>query len=460
MRREEPIKIGVSGVRGIVGRTMTPQLAVHLARAFATLCGQGRVAVASDTRSSGPLLREAVLAGLQYSGLVPCDLGVVPTPTLQLVVRQLGMAGGIMITASHNPVEWNGLKFVGSNGLFLSPFRSAHLMDTYHQRSFLEPPAGVFPEVEHLQDAFALHRERVFSVIDPGPIRAGRFRVLVDPGGGAGIRVDRAYLESLGCQVTQIHGEAVSAAFPRPPEPLAPHLEAASQRMKGGGFDVGFAQDADADRLVLLDELGQAVPEDQGLALALMSWLQGKAPGTVVVNLSTSRMVDEVASSLGHRVERSPVGEINVVEHLLAVQGLIGGEGNGGVILPLVHPCRDSFAGMALILSLMARTAQPLSRLLQSIPAWKMIKLKIPVPTLLGRRLVNRWRERYPQGDLRDGLRVDYPGYWFHLRASNTEPVIRLIVEGLPSDVEVPAQRLREQVESEVAEMAQNSGAV
>ncbi len=445
MKALETIKIGISGARGVVGETMTPEFAARFSRAFATLLGGGKVAVGCDSRPSGDMLRHAVFAGLCYSGLTPVDTGVLATPTLQILVREARLAGGIIVTASHNPEEWNGLKFVNEEGLFLPPFTALHLIDLYHQGSFSEPQQNRFPEVEQEAEAFHLHMRKILHRVDPLRIRKRRLRVLADPGGGVGGRFDRELLEALGCEVDVLHEEA-GAHFPRPPEPLPENLGAARARMAGGGFDVGFAQDADGDRLCVLDETGRPLGGEMSLALALSGFLAGQRGGTVVVNLSTSNLSRHVARTHGARLVRSPVGEINVVERMRRENAVAGGEGNGGVIVPAVHPCRDSFTGMALVLDLLARENQPLSALVAGFPPYRMESVKLPFTSAAAHRLLSLLAEEYPGADTSDGLRVEEGERWFHVRASNTEPVLRIVAEGPGDEAGELVGRLRERI--------------
>lgn len=446
MKQVENIKIGISGVRGIIGETLQPEIVIRFSRAFATLLRKGRVAVGRDSRVSGEFIRRGVFAGLMFSGITPVDAGIVPTPTLQIYVREKKLAGGIIVTASHNPAEWNGLKFVAGNGLFLTPFQSLNLIDIYHQRAYMAPERNEFPPVEEEHEAFAIHQRRVAAVVDTAAIRKRRFSVLVDPGGGVGALYDRPFLTGLGCRVAVLH-EKLGARFPRNPEPVAEHLETASKHMRGGDFAVGFAQDADGDRLAVLDETGRPIGEEYTLPLALTAFFHSH-PGTarIVVNQSTSRLTEAVARRHGVEVVRAPVGEINVVERMKKIGAPAGGEGNGGVIIADVHHCRDSFTAMALILELLAVSGKTVAQLVAELPPYRMIKRKMPFPMTTASRIVSILREEYPDGDTADGLRVDTPEHWFQVRASNTEPVLRVVAEGAPDTVEPVVQGLEARI--------------
>jgi phosphomannomutase len=423
------LKIGVSGVRGTIGESLTPRTVIQFTRAFATLTGSGPIAVASDTRPSSPALTQAVCAGLIYSGSQPRMLGILPTPSAAVYVREKGLAGGIVITASHNEDPWNGLKFIDRQGLFLTTFRAQNLLDIYHQQSFLAPGRNLFPEPVFDDDAFELHRRAILKALEPGLIRNAAFSVLCDPGGGVGGLYSRRFLEQLGCRVDMLH-EKAGRFFPRPPEPVAENLVQAGQAMKSGKYQLGFAQDPDGDRLMVLDENGRAIGGEKTLALALDGFLSGREKGPVVINSATSRLAEWVCRKHGCEILRAPVGEINVVETMLRSQAIAGGEGNGGIIIPAVHPCRDSFTGMALILETLARRSEPISSLLSRFPDYLRRESRVRISGSGAYRILNELKNRYPDGDTRDGLRVEREKYWFLIRISNTEPLIRVTAEG------------------------------
>lgn len=435
MKRIEDIKIGISGIRGVVGKTLNPGIVIDFTRAFGTLIREGKVAVARDSRISGETIKQAVFSGLIFSGITPVDTLTLPTPTLEIYVHEKKLNGGIIITASHNTEEWNGLKFVNRDGLFLRPFTALNLIDIYHQHSFLVPNQNVFPSVEVEKDAFSIHKEKIFNIIDVDLIRKKKFSVLVDPGGGVGSFFDLEFLESLGCRVDMIN-EKIRNRFPRDPEPTAKNLTKTSQYMMGKNFDVGFAQDSDGDRLSVLDENGTALGGEITLALAMYGYLSRGTSGRIVINLSTSRITEHIAESFGIDVIKSPVGEINVIESMIGENAIAGGEGNGGIIIPEVHFCRDSFTGMALILDLMARENMKISGIVSRFPDFQIMKTKMPFSITGAHKVISLLKEEYPNANTSDGLRVDEKDYWFHIRPSNTEPVLRIIAEGKNVDVE------------------------
>jgi phosphomannomutase len=443
------LKIGVSGVRGVVGDTFTPQLAAAFAQAFGTLVGHGSVVVGRDTRASGVMIEHAVVAGLQSVGCRPVLADIVPTPTLLMLTQELGARGGIAITASHNPAAWNALKFVTPRGLFLGEIQADELFDLYHQQDFALVPETEIPAVRVLEDPLRGHYQRILDYVDAAAIRARGFKVAVDCCNGVGALYSVPFLEDLlGCQVVSLF-DAPTGEYERDPEPLPQHLTALSAAVREAGCQAGFAQDPDGDRLALVDEQGQARIEDLTVALAVQQVLSAHERGPVAINLSTSRCVEQVARRLGSEVVRTRTGEINVSETMLSIGAVVGGENNGGVIIPRIHPCRDSFAGMAVILELMAATGKSLSALCDEVPRYHLVKDKLPIragqASAVYRHLRRQFRD-YPVS-LQDGVFVDLGGSWLHVRRSNTEPVIRMTIEAADA---AEGEALRERLRSEI----------
>lgn len=438
MKQIRNIKIGISGIRGIVGETLDPVQLINLTRAFATLVGSGKVAVAKDSRMSGEMIKRAVFSGLIFSGITPVDTLMLPTPSLEIFVKEKKLSGGVIVTASHNPENWNGLKFVDENGLFISPYSALNLIDIYHQGSFKVPLENEFPEVEVVENAFSVHKGKILKIVDVDRIRKRKFRVLADPGGGVGAFFDKKILEALGCEVVMIHDKpGKDNRFPRNPEPTAENLVRTSAYMRTGDFDIGFAQDSDGDRLSILDETGRILGGELTLAAALYGYLSNfKKPGKIVVNLSTSRVMEYVADKFGFKVLKSAVGEINVSEMMIKECAVAGGEGNGGIIIPKVHWCRDSFTGMALVLDAMVAYDKKISQIVGEFPVYKMIKTSIPLTMSGAHKVLSLLKDDYPDGDTHDGLRVDTDDYWFHVRPSNTEAILRIVAEGQEGEIE------------------------
>lgn len=429
MRKPLSLKIGISGVRGVIGDSLTPQLVTSFAGAFGTYCGAGPILVGTDSRPSREMVKQAVIAGLLGTGCTPIDVGIVPVPALQHHVRAMRALGGICVTASHNPIAWNALKFFGPDGIILRPNQAAELVDLYHQGVYARVTAQGIREVRTDDAAIRLHHESVLSTIDVAAIQRRKFTVAVDCVNGAASSATPAFLRALGCEVIAINTD-VNQPFPHDPEPIPANLTALCELMRSTRADIGFAQDADADRLAILNECGEPLGEDCTLALAVRHILR-RTLGPVVANISTSRMIDDVAGQLGCPVYRTKVGEVNVIEGIFAHGAMIGGEGSGGVIVPAVNPCRDSFVGMALILEALAQEGSSISAMRATIPTYAMAKMKIACPAHEIAPALRRLQERY-RGvayDLTDGLKIDWSDHWMQARGSNTEPIIRITVE-------------------------------
>ena len=432
MPREHLLKISVSGIRGVVGEFLTPSLACAFAQAFATYVGAGRVVVGRDTRPSGQMLQHAVCCGLLASGCEVVYVGIMPTPTIQVYVGSCGARGGIAITASHNPPEYNALKLFNAQGLFFNHYERSELLDLYHQSEFRQ---AVNEDIRRVVRDFKtppkLHFERILKHVDAERIRARKFRVALDAVNGAGSLLSCRFLEQvLGCE---LHAIAVDPGkpFPRVAEPRPDTLTELAELVRREGCDVGFAQDPDGDRLAVADETGHVLDNDDVLALVVEAVLE-RLRGDVVVNLSTSAVIDDVAAARGRRVYRTPVGEANVVEMMQAVNAVIGGEGsNGGIIFPPVQLCRDSYTGMAFLLDRMALSGLPVSAWAGRLPRyWRRSGQVAYQHGRLG-PLMQALEEEFAGGtlDRSDGLKVTLPEAWIHVRASNTEPVLRVAAE-------------------------------
>jgi phosphomannomutase len=448
MRSIPTLKISISGVRGVVGDSLTPALLTRFAQAFGTYIGSGRVVVGRDTRTSGEMVRQAVVSGLLSSGCRILDAGVCPTPTVQLLVRRFRAHGGIAITASHNPPEWNALKFVGPDALFLSGARGRELLDIYHQGEYTKARGARMRSVEAVPGAIDLHVAAVLEAL--GPLPAGRRpKVVLDACNGAGSIVGPRLLERLGADVVGIH-VTPDGRFPRPAEPTAENLAALCDAVRRHGADVGFAQDMDADRLAIVSERGEPIGEERTLALAVEHVL-GRTPGPVVANLATTHALEPVAARFGCPVFRTPVGEANVTEGMQRHRAVIGGEGNGGVIYPRINFARDSLVGIGLLLHRLAESGRTVSELASALPPLEIWKIQFPFPSQRLGEVFRRARREYAEYpiDLRDGVKVTLPDAWFLLRGSNTEPVMRVVAEATGEDA---ARALAERIKDRVTE--------
>jgi len=424
----EPI-ISVSGLRGIVGETLTPEVAIRYATAFAAQCPPGPLVVTRDGRFSGQMLSEAIHGGLHAAGRDTLDAGIAATPTTGVLVRWLRAAGGIQISASHNPSEYNGLKLFSAEGRVIPAGPGREVLDRYRRGTVDWVSHDRLGGFEAVADPISAHLERVLALADVDVIRKRQFHVLLDCNHGAGSVLAGPLLERLGCRVTLLGGEP-DGRFEHTPEPTAENLSGVLAAVPQCGAHVGFCQDPDADRLAVIDESGRYLGEEYTLALCVDHVLR-RHRGPIVANCSTSRMSEDLAARYGVPYFRAPVGEANVVDAMLAHGAIFGGEGNGGPIDPGVGLVRDSFVGMARLLDAMAGRQLPISRLADELPRYAIVKTKITVSPDRVPAALDALERRFPdaQSDRMDGLRLDWPGRWLLVRPSNTEPIVRAIAE-------------------------------
>ncbi len=425
-----PLRVSVSGVRGVIGDGLDAVSAARWAAAFGAWLPPGPVVIGRDTRPSGPMLLRAIGAALNSTGHDVVDIGVASTPTTELAVQESNAVGGVIITASHNPQPWNALKLLDGDGLFLTAAANAELV------ARLEAGDGHVAwdrlgRVSGRDGAEDRHLDALLDLpwLEPERIAARGLTVAVDAVEGAGGRIVPALLERLGVRCVPLHC-GLSGLFPHPPEPTPAHLAELGEAVVGHGADLGFAVDPDVDRLVMVDGAGRLLSEELTLAVAV-DFLLGREPGPVVVNLSTTGLIETVAERHGQPARRAPVGEANVVEEMLRIDAVIGGEGNGGVIYPALHPGRDALVGIAMVLQHLADTGLSLQEVLAGYPPVAMIKDKFDQD---GPFEADRIKERLGalgEGEIddRDGLRWRGAEGWVHMRPSNTEPIVRVIAE-------------------------------
>lgn len=446
-----PLMLSISGARGIVGATMTPDSAARFAAAFGSMLRgtiEGRapkLVVGFDGRMSGSALASAAMSGLAGVGCEVTGLGITTTPTVGVMIRHLGCDGGINVTASHNPIEWNGIKCLDSDGLAPPAPIAQTIIDRFRADDLDWSVGDGCGRIAHREDAAEVHVAKVLELVDVDAIRARGFAVVLDSVAASGCTAGRMLLEALGCRINHLHGEP-TGVFPHTPEPTEANLtELAAATAEDADASVGFAQDPDADRLAIVDEAGRYIGEEYTLVLAALRMLQRSGGGPVAANLSTSRMIDDVCASFeGGSVVRTAVGEANVVQGIRASDASIGGEGNGGVIIPDVCFVRDSLSAMALVLELMATDERPISEIVDGLPRYAMIKRKWDLSRVGGieavPEILDKVRKHWANArvDDGDGVRVDVDRAWVHVRPSNTEPIIRLIAEA-PTTAEVDA---------------------
>jgi len=428
------LMVSVSGIRGRVGEALTPEVVARYAAGFgawASRHGTSRsVVVGRDSRVSGPMFHHAVLSALQSVGCDVIDVGLTTTPTCQLAVEHHHAAGGLMISASHNPIEWNALKFIGPTGLFLESSEGVEmrgLVESGIPRARWDQLGQIGPD----DGAVQRHIDRVLAIpyLDVEGIRRRRFSVGLDCVRGAGAIIMPSLLDRLGCRVTAINLET-DGLFPRPPEPIAENLGDLERLVLRVGAAIGFAVDPDVDRLALISDAGKAIGEDFTLALAAQVVLRHKR-GPVVTNLSTSRIVEDVANAANVPVIRAPVGEVNVAVRMRDEHAPVGGEGNGGVILSEVHLGRDAPVGAALLLQLLHEDNLTLSQIVAGLPRYSIVKDKLDRPNASLDTVYEALRAAFPgaAADTQDGLRLSWPDRWVHVRPSGTEPIVRVIAE-------------------------------
>ncbi len=445
------LMIGVSGIRGIVGQTLTPQLAASAGCAMAKFVGGKPIVLGRDSRPSGEMVRNAVASGLLAGGSDVIDLGIATTPSTAIMVTERQAAGGIVLTASHNPSQWNGIKFLTADGHAPPATMAQEIIDILKSESFSLADSLNVGKMSSDVSTIDVHVNRVLKVVDVEAIRAKRFKVVLDSVNGAGQPVARQLLESLGCEVTYLNPEP-TGLFAHTPEPLEENLGELCAFAKSANIDVAFAQDPDADRLVIVDENGTYIGEEFTLVLAARRVLE-LTPGPSCANLSTSRMLDDLAAKMGGDscVHRSAVGEANVVETMKANKCIVGGEGNGGIIDPRVVYVRDSIVGMALTLDLLAASGQSLSSLVAESPRYELVKTKMECPKDKIARVLQNVQAIFSDQKLStiDGVRIDWPEGWVHVRGSNTEPIMRIIGEGADqATAQELVQRIRKVVDS------------
>jgi phosphomannomutase len=423
----EPI-ISVSGLRGIVGESLTPKLLGRYISAFCDTLPPGRVVVGRDGRESGKELGSQVRARMALRGFDAVDIGVAATPTVGVMVRALSAVAGVQVSASHNPAQYNGVKLFNRVGRVIPAADGKRVLDIFRRGGPELQDVDLGSIADGLESNLD-HLERLVPLVDVDSIGRKRFRVLLDSNAGAGSRVGSILLSKLGCELVLLGGDP-NGQFLHPPEPTAENLAGVRQQVIDAKADVGFCQDPDADRLAIIDENGRYIGEECTLAICLDHVLRQR-PGPIVTNCATSRMAEDIAAKYGVPFHRSAVGEANVVDKMLEVGAVFGGEGNGGPIDPRVGLVRDSFVGMALVLDAMASRGKKVSELADELPRYEIVKRTVSLaPEKLPAALdavQSHFADAKP--DRLDGLRLDWPDRWLIVRGSNTEPIVRVIAE-------------------------------
>ena len=446
--------LSISGLRGIVGDGLDPEYVARFSASLGTMLNGGTVVLSRDGRSTGEMLRHAVVSGLMATGCRVLDLGIASTPTCGVMVTALGAAGGLQLTASHNPIEWNGLKPFSAQGSVLDKALGEKLLAVLNGSPCYRSWSGL-GSLEMVADPNSEHQRRVFKLVDVAAIKACRFKVVLDCNHGSGSVLGPSLLRDLGCEVI-VMGEVADGNFEHPAEPLRENLTSLMSAVTAHGADAGFAQDPDADRLAIVDNTGRYIGEELTLAVCADHVLLHRK-GPVVVNGSTSRVTADLAAKHGCEFHRSHVGEANVVSMMRAVHATLGGEGNGGVIEPQVGYVRDSFVSMAYVLDGLAQrrsTSRPqsLAEWVDTLPRYTIIKDKLHCPREQVDLACDALRATFKSATATegDGLRLDWSDRWVQVRASNTEPIIRVIAEA-------PDESLAKSLCAEAVELAKRA---
>ncbi|MBU0474169.1 MAG: phosphoglucosamine mutase [Bacteroidetes bacterium] len=423
------LMVSVSGIRGIVGDGLDPNTLVKYVSAYADYCG-GKIVVGRDARITGEMVYHLVVGTLLAKGIDVIDIGITPTPTVLLLVRELKASGGIAISASHNPNEWNALKLLNNKGEFMFPEEHKEYIDLLEcSNNYVSWEKLGKLTVNNTALQYHINAVLKMKYIDVEAIKKRKFKVLLDCVNGAGVYVMPELLKEFGCEVIEYDCEK-TGIFTRKPEPLPENLIGTMEAVKKNNVDIGIVVDPDVDRLVLITEKGEPFGEENTIAQAVR-FVLSKEKGNSVVNLSTTRTVDDIAKANGCKVFRSPVGEANVVKKMKEVNAIIGGEGSGGVIFPALHYGRDALVGTAIILQHLLEFGGTLSELKTELPEYHIAKAKIDVGNKNPDELIISLKNKYSSVNINtdDGLRIDFEDHWVHFRKSNTEPIIRCIVE-------------------------------
>lgn len=425
------LMVSVSGIRGIIGDGLEPEVILKYSSAFADFCGKGKIILGSDGRISGDMLKNIVKGTLIAKGNDVIDIGICPTPTVLFNVKKQKAVGGIQISASHNPNEWNALKLINKNGEFMSPDENKKMLSLIDNNKNVYEKWNKLGKTYYYEKGLDDHIDAVMNIpfIDIKKIRKRKFRVLLDCVNGAGSYSMPKFLKQLGCEIIEMNCEK-NGIFPRLPEPIPENLKTTMNAVKKYNAEIGIVVDPDVDRLVLITEKGEPFSEENTIAQAVKFWLS-KKKGNVVVNLSTTRAIDNIANYYKCTVFRAPVGEANVVQKMKEVKAVIGGEGSGGVILPKAVFGRDALTGTILLLQHLVEFGGSMSELKNSLPKYFIAKKKIEINELNPDLIIESLKNKYSNYKINsiDGLRIDFDDHWVHFRKSNTEPIIRCIVE-------------------------------
>lgn len=445
------LMVSISGIRGIVGDGLDPDIIIKFTNAYADFIGSGKVVVGRDARITGEMVNQIVTGTLLAKGLDVVDLGIVPTPTVLFNVKELNANGGIAITASHNPNEWNALKLLNSSGQFMSPDEHEMMKKYLDKKSSYKNWKKIGMRTV-FTDGIKNHITAILELplIDVDRIRKKKFKVVADCVNGAGAYCIPDLLRLFGCEVIELNCEK-TGIFPRLPEPLPENLTETMKAVKDNKADFAVVVDPDVDRLVMITDKGEPFGEENTIT-QVVKFILSKTPGNVAINLSTTRAVDDIANELKCKVYRVPVGEANVVKKMKEVDAIIGGEGSGGVIYPKLVYGRDALVGIAITLQHLAEENCKLSELKENLPQYFIAKKKIELGSVMPDKIIERLKKTYSSENINteDGFRIDFEDHWVHFRNSNTEPIIRIITE---ANGKAEAERLSEKYFEEIKKL-------
>lgn len=423
------LKIGISGVRGIVGETITPELVMNFASAFGTFLNSKPILVARDTRISGPMLHSACLSALISTGCDVLDLGICPTPILQCMIKKLRAKGGISISAGHNDIRWNALTFINQEGTYLNAFQGEEVLDIYHLGKFTNVPSEKLGIIESANNYLDFYFKKLSKFLDTQAIKKANLKIIIDPCNGAGTKGVDFLSRYLNFELVTVNNEP-NGYFPHDPEPRPRNAQQVASIIKIVKADVGFVLNSDVSRVSLVAEDGETLSEEYTLPLIANHYLK-KNPGTIITNHSTSRMIEDVAKENNCTVIKTKVGQSYSIQSLIHEDGVMAGEGSGGIAIAEFQRAFDGFLAMGLILEIMAKRKKNISQLIKELPKYNIVKEKIYCPPTKIHSVVNEVKKLYLNREMNssDGIRVDLDNGWIHVRTSATEPMVRVIAE-------------------------------
>jgi phosphomannomutase len=423
------LKIGISGVRGIVGDTLTPELIMDFASAFGTYLNSKKVLLGRDTRISGPMLHSATTSALLAAGCDVIDLGICPAPILQYMVRRLKAEGAISISAGHNDGDWNALTFINREGTYLNSYQGEEVLDIYHLEKFKKVSTDKLGKVTPHTDYLDTYFDKLTQFLDSSAIKKAAFKVVIDACNGGGAQIVDAFCKHLGCELIPVNNEP-TGYFPHDPEPRPRNASEVASITKIMKADVGFLLNSDVSRISIVAEDGETLSEEYTFPLIAGYYLR-KQPGAVITNYSTSRMIEDVSQCYGCQVIKAKVGQSDCIQKMIEEDGVMAGEGSGSVAIKEFQPAFDGFLTMGMIMEMMAVKSKKIAGMVKELPKYHIVKEKIYCPPVKAHSIVSDIKKLYPSHQISsaDGIKIEWKDGWIHIRASVTEPMIRIIAE-------------------------------